>query len=408
MNKTLFQFFSSIRLTIFLLASSLILIFFGTLDQVQFGIYHTQKKYFEHVFVIWDYPAQWAYSDFLSWLHLPLPGGYLLGPLLVVNLMCAHFRYFRPSWKKAGIVFIHAGIVLLLVGQLWTQVGQKEYFLWLAEGEESNFIESFHYDEFVIIETTDPMVDRVYSWDADALRNSSGGNYLEHPELPFSIESVWFARNAAIFPRPTSGNATFPPSPADQGLAAERNLIAMAQRPTFAEGERNVTSAMVRLHSRQDDRAIGTWLVSNIFRQTMPMREPFPFQTFTIGERSFSIALRFKRQYLPSMVELLDFQHDRYPGTDIPFNFSSEVALRDPAVPESRRTTLIYMNHPLRYEGLTFYQASFADNDTRSMFQVVRNPARWIPYLACVVVTVGLVLQFTVSLYLHAFQRRGT
>jgi cytochrome c biogenesis protein ResB len=73
-----------------------------------------------------------------------------------------------------------------------------------------------------------------------------------------------------------------------------------------------------------------------------------------------------------------------------------------------KRDTLIYMNHPLRYDGLTFYQASFANNDTMSMFQVVRNPARWIPYIATVITSFGLVLQFVVSLFVHARRKKDS
>lgn len=405
MLKPIQRFFSSLRLTLFLLASSLILVFFGTLDQVHYGIYHTQLKYFEHAFVVWEYPQQWPFADALSWLHLPMPGGYILGPLLVINLIFAHFRFFRASWKKAGIGFIHAGIVLLLVGQLLTQIGQKEYFLWLAEGAQSNFVESFHYDEFVIIDTTDPAHNRVFAWDARALRDLDAPP-LQHPDLPFTIETLWFARNAAIFPRPTDSTASFPPMPFDSGIGADRNLVALAQKPTFAEGERNVTSAIVRLRDRNANAPIGTWLVANIFRQSLPMREAFPVQSFQFNGRSYQIALRFTRAYLPAFIKLLDFKHDRYPGTDIPFNFSSDVALLEG--PDARqRNTLIYMNHPLRYEGLTFYQASFANNDTMSMFQVVHNPARWIPYIACVITTIGLLLQFSISLFVHSFKRRA-
>src|SRR5690606_38042795 len=109
----------------------------------------------EHVFALWQYPQQWIFGDTLKWLVFPMPGGYLLGPLLLVNLCCAHFIYFRHSWKKIGIAGIHGGIVLLLIGQLWTQVGQKEFFLWLEEGGKNNFVESFHYDEFVVIDKSD-------------------------------------------------------------------------------------------------------------------------------------------------------------------------------------------------------------------------------------------------------------
>lgn len=402
MKGRLFQFLSSIRLTLFLLGTSVLLIFFGTLDQVEYGIYFTQQKYFEHVFVVWQYPEQWLGGEALQWLHLPLPGGYFLGPLLIINLACAHFRYFRPSWKKVGIPLVHGGVVLLLVGQLWTQLQQVEYFLWLGEGDRKSYVEAFHYDEFVLIDKSGESGDTVYSWDTGALRKS--GTVLRHPDLPFSVEVLWFAENAAIFPRPENSEARFPPMPFDRGIGAERNLVAVARPPTFAEGERNVTSAAVRLVGAEDP--VGTWLVSNTFRQSIPVRERFPRQSFEHDGRTWEIALRFKRNYLPAEIELVDFRHDRYPGTDIPHNFSSSVRIHEPGTSEGRET-LIYMNHPLRYAGLTFYQASFANNDTMSMFQVVRNPARWVPYAACMATSLGLVIQFVVSLYVHARKRRA-
>jgi hypothetical protein len=402
MRRVAYDFLSSIRLTLFLLSASVLLIFFGTLDQVQFGIHFTQQKYFEHALVVWQYPLQWIGGPSLQWLHLPLPGGYLIGPLLVVNLACAHFRYFRPSWRKAGIPLIHGGIVLLLLGQLWTQMRQQEFFMWLEEGERKGYVESFHHDEFVLVEHTPQGAKRVISWDADALRKV--GTVLEHPALPFEVEVLWFARNAAIFPRPPESPATFPQMPVDRGLGAERDLVALPQRMTFAEGERNVTSAIVRL--RDGDTVIGNWLVANIFRQTIPMREAFPLQTFEHDGRVWEVALRFTRDYLDADIELLDFQHDRYPGTDIPYNFSSQVRIHEPGSVQGRET-LIYMNHPLRHGGLTFYQASFANEDTMSMFQVVRNPARWVPYAASGVITAGLALQFLISLYQHAGRRRA-
>jgi hypothetical protein len=403
MMRILFKGFSSIRLTLFLLTASVLLIFFGTLDQVQYGIYFTQQKYFEHAFVIWEYPRQWIGGESLQWLNVPMPGGYLLGPLLIVNLMCAHFHYFRPSWKKLGIPFIHGGIVLLLIGQLWTQLMQREYFLWLPEGGSNNFVESFHYDEFVLINRSGQEDHTVFSWDARALRKS--GTTLSNEALPFRVEVLWYARNAAIFPRPAESPASFPELPADRGIAADRDLVALKQSPTFVEGERNATSAVVRLRAH-DGETVGTWLVSNLFRQTLPMREAFPLQQFEWDGKTWEIAMRFTRKYIPARIELLDFKHDRYPGTDIPYNFSSDVRLHEPGS-ERGRDTLIYMNHPLRYEGLTFYQASFAENDTMSMFQVVRNPARWVPYVATAVTTLGLVLQFLISLYHHSRKRRA-
>jgi hypothetical protein len=64
------------------------------------------------------------------------------------------------------------------------------------------------------------------------------------------------------------------------------------------------------------------------------------------------------------------------------------------------------MNHPLRYAGSTFYQASFAENDTVSIFQVVQNPAWLTPYIACLLVALGLCIQFAMHLAEFIDERR--
>ena len=70
------------------------------------------------------------------------------------------------------------------------------------------------------------------------------------------------------------------------------------------------------------------------------------------------IALRPARYYKPYSVTLQKFTHERYAGTEIPKDFSSRVTLIDPER-SVNRDVLIYMNHPLRYRGETFYQAGF-------------------------------------------------
>jgi hypothetical protein len=56
------------------------------------------------------------------------------------------------------------------------------------------------------------------------------------------------------------------------------------------------------------------------------------------------------------------------------------------------------MNQPLRYDGKAFYQSSFGKNDTLSILQVVENPGWLLPYLSTVLVTVGLLVHFGISL----------
>jgi cytochrome c biogenesis protein ResB len=129
-------------------------------------------------------------------------------------------------------------------------------------------------------------------------------------------------------------------------------------------------------------------------------------QKFEYAGRKWKIVMRPERRYQPFSITLEKFSHDIYPGTDIPRNFSSKVRLNlpDGAAP---REVLIYMNNPLRYAGLTYYQQSFANNDRTSILEVVRNPSWLVPYIACSAIALGLVVQFMVHLVAFAGKRRA-
>ena len=62
------------------------------------------------------------------------------------------------------------------------------------------------------------------------------------------------------------------------------------------------------------------------------------------------------------------------------------------------------MNNPLRHAGLTFYQASFEKGDKVSILQVVRNPGWVLPYISCIMMGLGLLVQF--GLHLVGFVRK--
>lgn len=63
------------------------------------------------------------------------------------------------------------------------------------------------------------------------------------------------------------------------------------------------------------------------------------------------------------------------------------------------------MNNPLRYSGLTFYQAGFDNNDRTSVLQVVKNPSWLIPYISCLLMTLGLIWQFGAHLRVYIRKR---
>ena len=111
----LIKIFTSLRLTVILLSFAILLVFIGTLAQVDEGLYNAQSHYFRQWLVL-------GLHVFGKKIPLILPGGYLIGTLLLVNLLAAHIYRFRFSTSKIGILLTHAGVILLLVGQLVTDM----------------------------------------------------------------------------------------------------------------------------------------------------------------------------------------------------------------------------------------------------------------------------------------------
>ena len=120
-----------------------------------------------------------------------------------------------------------------------------------------------------------------------------------------------------------------------------------------------------------------------------------------VDGQAWEVSLRFKETHLPYTIQLVDFRHDKFTGTTTPMNYSSTLRLKEPGSAESR-DDFIKMNQPLRYDGKAFFQSGFfqqpLNRNLGTIMQVADNPGAWVPYLSCVVVTIGLCMHFVVSL----------
>jgi len=365
----------SLRLTVVLLALSIVLVFWATLDQVHLGVWAVQQKFFHSVFVF----------ERLGELQVPVyPGGYLIGGLLLANLVCAHAYRFRRGWAKAGIWIAHAGLILLLVGELVSGLVQQDFQMRLDEGGTRNFSESTVYNELAIINATDPKFDEVVAIPESMIAD---GTAVQDPRLPFKVVPRGYYPNSALQLRSQAQGA--PQSPATQGMGPQ--IVATPLEVTYRQDERNTPTAYVELVGPEG--SLGVWTVSTLLGNT---------QGFGYAGRSWKMVMRPQRHYEAYSLTLEKFSHDIYPGTNIPKNFSSRVRINPPGGGEGREV-LIYMNNPLRYGGLTYYQASFDNNDTTSILQVVRNPSWLAPYVACSAIALGLAIQFLI--HLAAFAR---
>ncbi len=371
--------FVSLKLTIAFLAALMVLVMACTLAQVKLGTWPAVEIYMRAWFVWWDVPGT-------EWRIPVFPGGALVGLVLLVNLFLAQLVRLELAWKKVGLWISHAGLILLVLGEFVTGAFQVESQLAVEEGQTVNFVESPRELELAVIDVTDAAMDDVYS--VPAARLERGGS-IPIPGTPVAIQVRRFFRNSDLAPR---GPAD-PPSPVTAGVGTG---VAVRERPPVSRDDQT-NQAAAYVEPVAGGRSYGTWLVSN------GLGAP---QSFTHEGRTYQLQLRSRREYLPFAVTLKHFRHDVYPGTQIPKNFSSLVTIANPSRGE-QRDVLIYMNQPLRYEGKAFYQASFGKGDTLSILQVVENPGWLIPYVSCVLVAIGLIVHFAITLRRSSRRRQA-
>jgi hypothetical protein len=379
---------SSLRLTVVFLALSVLLVFIGTVAQVDEGLYNAQHRYFRSVFIWWG--PQGA-----NWRMPVFPGGYLVGGVLLINLLAAHARRFKLTKKKIGILVIHAGLILLLVGQFATDLLSTESAMHIFEGDTKSYSEDFRACELAIIDTADPQKDRVYSI-PDAQLRSLGE--IRDSRVPVAVRVRKFWHNADLLRSQTNGAVA---SGATDGAFKGVFVLPLAEAKDM--DSRNIPAAEVEI--LEGNTSLGNFLVyAGVTTR----------QSFDVKGKPFDLTLRFARYYYPFSITLLKATHEKYKGTEEPKNYASRVRVDNPAHNEARETE-IYMNNPLRYAGLTFFQYQMTGEElaartgqrVSSTFQVVRNPSWLTPYVSCVLVAAGLIIQFMMHLVGFVSRRKA-
>jgi len=390
--KRLVQALASMRLTVALLGLAMVLIFVGTLAQTRLGVWQVVDTYFRAPIAWVDLGVFAPTSVGVDGVVIPLPGGLLLGMLLLVNLVFAHAHRWKALRRRPALILVHSGLIVLLLGEILTGVLADEGLMRIDEGEHAWFVEDIRAVELALVDRSAPQFDRELTVPAVMLRESArSGRLIADSRLPVTIRvERWFPN--AVLVRSPHATAS---SPATTGLGLEATPDPVPTGRGVDGANADMPAAYVTL--ARDDQPLGTWLVWAGLDES---------QSVTIDGRTYTLALRFVRSHLPFALELIDFQHSTFPGTTIARDFSSHLRLVDPERRTDRRVR-IWMNNPLRYRGLAFYQASYKPDGTGTVLQVVRNPAWTLPYVSCGMVGVGLLWHFMSAL--AAFLgRRGT
>lgn len=343
------DFLSGPRILHYLLPVIMIYLVAGTLAQKYIGLFQATKIFFAAP-VLWLGP-------------LPLPGFPLIMGLVFLNLCCK--LAFKSPWQKqnAGIIVIHIGALLLLLGGLLTSLLSTEGYIDLAPDQTKSSVSDYHIREFVI---TDKKDNPVFKTGHDQLQ---AGKELSASVLPFKIEILQACKNCRI----------------ERREDADESYIGMARHMSLAPDElrnldeENMSGVVFRIEGSQND---GVYLVL----------EDVPKHPEVHAENAvYKFHLQRQRRPLPFSIQLLEFRREMHPGTDMAKSYQSRVLIRDGT---AQWESLISMNEPLRYKGYTFYQASFIQTEQGdiSVLAVVWNMGRSFPYISGIVMCLGLIL----------------
>jgi len=247
----------------------------------------------------------------------------------------------------------------------------------IIENEKSNYMHSFYYKEFTVLnlnEYTDSI--EVINFNEKLLKKNQ---ILSYKNLPFKIKVIDYFVNSKMINR--SDNTLSP-------LRSDAIQFELKEKFPETEMNENISGIIYEITSNDDD-------VNGYYIYQLEQQRP---EIITINNMDYALLLRPERTYLPFEIELSNFQKMMHPGTNIAKSFSSEIFLIEN---ETQRRVLIEMNAPLRHKGYTFYQASFAElNDGReaTVLAVVQNSGRLFPYISSIIMCIGVLLQMIIRI----------
>jgi len=382
--RRFFDWLSGFGLATVLLLLLGILTWLATLEQRDSGLYATLNKYF-------DWKAPFILPEINGkTVPIPLPGGYWVCALLTLNLGLGGILRIRKGLKQIPNIISHSGIIILLVGGGVTHHFSERGNLAVGEGETSNVAED--YFEYVvevaeIIDNKPTAIHVIRGAQIEDLETSS--RLFRFPNLPFDLEIGGYLENA----QPIAATERAP----ENGEPMADGYF-LQSKPGEKNAEANTAACYVKVVERDGTRGDRIILAGASFH---------PF-TLRHGNRIFTLDMRKRLWVMPFDLTLNKFTAEFYDGTTRPKKFVSQVTRTENNL---KADATIQMNEPLRYEGLTFFQASYGPPGAGpgqrlySVFEVVKNPADKWPEYSLWVVVVGLVLQFGLKLVLFIRSR---
>lgn len=368
----LLKLLGSLRLTVVGLFVLLVLTIWGTVYQVENGLYQAQQKFY----------GSWY---FLELGFLPVPGAKLVMTVMFVNMLAAGLSLALARRLQAGLALTHGGLLLMLAAGAVTFYLGEEAHLGLIEGGKSNSAQNARAWELAVAEAPSAPEREVSARPVDGL---AAGQALPFPGGAFTVQVDEVLPHAGANALPAGA-----PKPAyrnDHGVAE----VFAEPKPKEPEDLRPALKLTIR--AKDQEEKIMLWGGDDV---------PTVVE---VGGKKMAFELRVRHIPLPATIELVDFRKEMHPGTEMARVYSSDVIVR-PAQGAERKVH-ISMNKPLRLDSFTFYQSSYkvlGDGREVSIFAVVKNYGRTMPYIATFLTAFGMLVHFGGRLLLRIQRNRN-
>ncbi len=333
----------------------IVLLVIGTVIQKDIGLYRAQETYF----------SAW----FLSYKFIFLPAGRTTLLIVFVNLVCQFLFMSVWSKRKIGLHITHFGAILLLCGGFLTAYFSSEGSMMIKEGDKSSTFRDYHKLQLSLVDESQPNRDLVTAINDVLLFK---GSLIDKLSFEGSIKIKEFYRNCDPIRKKGVGGDDL------KGLSKNFSLIPL---PLDKEDERNRAGMVLELSGMHEE-------VNGIYTL---LEEMEPHQHFSVNGKQWRMELEHKRYKLPFEVELTDFEKKVYPGTTMAKSYKSDVIVHDGG---ASRKGIVEMNAPMRLHGYTFFQSSFTQgpDGEATVFSVVKNFGRMYPYIASIIICIGLMI----------------
>ncbi len=341
---------ASLKLTVICLIALCFLTVFGTLYQVEHGIYEAKEMYFTSWFV-------------LAGGFFPLPGAQLVMWLFSANLIASLLVRIKDIWRHVGLFMTHIGLLLICFSSFWTFLFSQESYLWLQEGSESNVSLSRELWELAIVDKRQGKnITSAITIQPENVKNS----VLEFASFNIKVSVEEYFVNCAL-------------QHIHQGGEEDRLLGKSAESDPGYNQPGGIFSVE------------GSGKPVTLLGDGGAMMIP--------GMAGVQLALQKRRFPLPERIRLDDVKMAVYKGTGIAKSYESHVTVGG----KGGRKVVISMNNPLRIGDTTFFQSGYQNGKVEATtLAVVKNSGRLLPYIASIVMGLGLLFQY---FFIHLFRR---